>query len=99
MKMTATAAIGHRFGPALARFMTMEQQLSIRDTARAIAIRAGLLTAAGLAIGGLLASGAMKAAGTLLKASAYTGAALLLGGVATYEVRKVQKRIAGGAAT
>ena len=70
------------------------EDLSIRDTTRAIALRAGLLTVAGLALGGLLASEAMKAAGTLLKASAYTGAALLLGGVATYEVRRVQKRLA-----
>ena len=85
-------------GSLLALFIEMQDQLSIGDTARAIAIRAGLLTVAGLAIGGLLVSEAMKAAGTLLKASAFTGAALLLGGVATYEMRQVQKRLTSAAA-
>ena len=72
--------------------------MTLRNTARAIAFRAGLLTVAGLVAGGLLASEAMKAAGTVLKASAFTAAALLLGGVATYEVRQVQKRLSGAAA-
>lgn len=67
--------------------------MALSDTARAIAIRAGLLTVAGLTVGGLLASEAMRAAGTLLKASAWTAAALLLGGVATYEVRQAHKRL------
>ena len=67
--------------------------MTLSDTVEAIAIRAGLLTVAGVAVAGLLASEAMRAAGTVLKASAYTGAALLLGGVATYELKRARRRL------
>lgn len=68
--------------------------LSLRDTARGIALRAGILAVGGIFVGGWLAAATLKAAGTAVKIT--TGTALLLigGGVAAWEVKKVQRRFA-----
>ena len=73
-----------------------EQPMNMRETARGIAVRAGILAVGGLVVGGVVAAGAMKAAGTLMQVAA--GGLLLLSaaGFATYEGRKLRQRIAGG---
>jgi hypothetical protein len=65
-----------------------EEPLTLRETARGIAIRAGLLTVGGILIGGWLVGVSMKIAGKAIHLLLLAGTALLLGGVATYEVRK-----------
>ena len=64
------------------------EELSVRDTARGIAIRAGLLTVGGMLIGGWIVGVSMKIAGKAIHFLFLAGAALLLGGIATYEVKK-----------
>lgn len=65
-----------------------EESISLRDTARGVAIRAGLLTVGGLLIGGWILGVSMKVAGKLIHLLLLAGIALLLGGFATYEVKK-----------
>ncbi len=62
--------------------------MSLRDTARGIAVRAGLLTVGGILIGGWIVGVSMKVAGRLIHILLLAGTALVLGGVATYEVKK-----------
>ena len=71
-----------------------EQPMSLRDTAKGIAVRAGILGVGGVVVSGLVVSTMMKAAGTLVRA--LTGLFLLLitGGLVTWEARKVQRRLA-----
>jgi len=66
-----------------------EEPLSLSDTARGIAIRAGLLTVGGILIGGWLFGVLMKVAGKTIHLLLAAGVALLIGGVATYEVKKL----------
>ena len=68
------------------------QSLTLRDTAKGIAIRAGILTIGGVVISAWLFSLAAKAASGLVKVMA--GALILAigGGFAAWEVKKVQKR-------
>src|SRR5436190_20941002 len=74
--------------------MNETQPMSLRDTAIGIAVRAGVLTVGGVVVGAWLFSVAAKAASGLVK----TFAALFLlavgAGVATWEVKKVQRRLA-----
>ena len=63
-------------------------QLSLRDTARGVAVRAGLLTVGGMLIGGWIVGVSMKIAGKAVHLLLLLGATLLLGGIATYEVKK-----------
>ena len=65
-----------------------EESLSLRDTARGVAVRAGLLTVGGLLIGGWMLGVSMKIAGKMIHLLLVAGVALLLGGFATYEVKK-----------
>ena len=65
-----------------------EEPMSLRDTARGIAIRAGVLTIGGILIGGWIVGVSMKIAGKAIHVLLLAGTALVLGGVATYEVRK-----------
>ena len=65
-----------------------ERPLSLRDTARGVAIRAGLLTVGGRLIGGWIVGVSMKIAGKAIHLLFLMGATLLLGGIATYEVKK-----------
>ncbi len=68
------------------------QPLSLRDTAKGIAIRAGFLTAAGLVVGAWVFGLAAKTASAIVKVA--VGLLLLAvgGGLATYEMKKVQRR-------
>ena len=65
-----------------------EEPLSLRDTARGVAIRAGLLTVGGILIGGWIVGASLKIAGKAIHLLLLTGVALVIGGVMTYEVRK-----------
>ena len=73
----------------------MENELTVRETARGIAIRAGLLGIGGLVIGGLVTAEAMKLAGTFLKVGVATTVLAIGGGVAAWQVKKVQRRLTG----
>lgn len=65
-----------------------EEPLSIRDTARGMAVRAGFLTVGGILIGGWIIGVGMKVAGKAIHFLLLAGLALLLGGVTTYELKK-----------
>lgn len=65
-----------------------EEPLSLRDTARGVAIRAGLLTVGGMLLGGWLLGVMMKIAGKAIHLLLLAGIALVLGGFTTYEVKK-----------
>jgi len=71
-----------------------EQPMTLRDTAKGIAVRAAILGVGGIAVSGLITSMAMRAAGTMLRVM--TGVFLLAvtGGLVTYEARKVQRHLA-----
>ena len=70
-----------------------EEPLSLRDTARGVAIRGGLLVVGGILIGGWLLGVTLKIAGKAIHLLLLAGLALVIGGVTTYEVKKLQKRI------
>lgn len=72
-----------------------EQPLTLRDTARGVAVRAGVLVVGGIVIGGWFTAMLFKAAGGLMKILIGLLLALITGGLVTYEVKRVQKRIAG----
>jgi ascorbate-specific PTS system EIIC-type component UlaA len=69
--------------------------MSLRDTAEGIAIRASLLAVVGLVVGAWVFGLAAKAASGLVKV--LVGLLLLTigAGVATWEVKKVQRHLAG----
>ncbi|HET7437216.1 MAG TPA: hypothetical protein VFN10_21085 [Thermoanaerobaculia bacterium] len=71
---------------------TNDPPLSLRDTAKGIAIRAGVLTVGGVVISAWLFSLAAKAASGLVKVLAGTLILAIGGGFAAWEVKKVQKR-------
>lgn len=73
-----------------------QQPMDMPDTLRGIGIRAGFLAVGGLVIGGAVAAGAMKAAGTLMQLAAGAVLVLAAGGYATYEARRLSRRMAGG---
>jgi ascorbate-specific PTS system EIIC-type component UlaA len=71
--------------------------MSLRDTAKGIVIRAGLLTAVGLVIGAWVFGLAAKTASVLVK---FVVGLLLLtigAGVAAIEVKKIERRLEGHA--
>lgn len=72
--------------------MTIEpyrpEHLSIRDAARGVAIRGGVLVVGGILIGGWIVGVGMKVAGKAVHILLLAGTALVLGSVATYEVKK-----------
>ncbi|HEV7920372.1 MAG TPA: hypothetical protein VGR02_06225 [Thermoanaerobaculia bacterium] len=72
-----------------------EQPMTLRDTARGVAVRAGVLVVGGIVIGGWFTAMLFKAAGGLMKILIGLLLALITGGLVTYEVKRVQKRIAG----
>jgi len=74
--------------------MNETQPMSLRGTAKGIAIRAGVLTVGGVVAGAWLFSVALKAAGGLVKAFAALFLLAVGAGVATWEVKKVQRRLA-----
>lgn len=74
-----------------------EQPMSLRDTAKEIAVRAGILGVGGVVISGLIASVAMRAASALLRVLVGLFLLLVTGGLVTFEVKKVQRRLAAPA--
>jgi hypothetical protein len=72
--------------------MDNDNSLTIRDTANGLVLRAGLLTLGGLFIGGWVVALAMKVAGKAIHLLVLLGAGLIITGLGTYEVKKVQHR-------
>lgn len=72
--------------------MDNDTPLTLRDTANGLAIRAALLTLGGLFIGGWITALAMKVAGKAIHLLVLLGAGLIITGLGTYEVKKVQRR-------
>jgi len=72
--------------------MDNDNSLTLRDTANGLALRAALLTLGGLFIGGWITALAMKVAGKAIHLLVLLGAGLILTGLGTYEVKKVQRR-------
>lgn len=68
------------------------QPLSLRDTAKGMAVRAGILGVAGVVIGAWIFGLAAKAAGGVVKALAALFVLTVGAGVATWQVKKVQRR-------
>ena len=71
-----------------------EQPMTLRDTAKGMAVRAGILGVGGVVVSGLVMSMAMKMAGSIVRV--FVGLFLLLvtGGVVTYEAKRMQRRLA-----
>lgn len=65
-----------------------DQPLSIRDTAKGIAVRAGVLSVAGIIVGAWLFGMAAKAASGVVKVLAGLLLLLIGAGFATWEVKK-----------
>jgi len=71
----------------------MEQPMSLRDTAKGVAIRAGILTVA-VTLGSVwIFSLLLKFAGTAMRALLGILMLLIAGGFVTFEVKKVQRRL------
>jgi predicted alpha/beta-hydrolase family hydrolase len=62
--------------------------MSLRDTARGVAIRGGVLVVGGALIGGWIVGMAMKAAGKAVHLLLLLGVSLVATGVVTYQVKK-----------
>ncbi len=71
------------------------EPMSLRDTARGIAIRAGILSVAGLVVGAWVFGLAAKAASGLVKVAVGLLLLTIGGGIATYEVKRAQKHLSG----
>jgi len=71
-----------------------EQPMTLRDTAKGIAIRAGILSVAGVVVSGLFVSGALKAGSMLVRSLVGLFLLLITGGIVTLEAKKVQHRLA-----
>jgi hypothetical protein len=69
------------------------QPLSLRDTAKGIAVRAGLLSVVTIVVGTWLFSLAAKAASGLVKIIAGTLLLAIGGGFAAWQVKKVQRHL------
>ena len=71
--------------------MTTEP-LSLRDTAKGVAVRGGVLLAGGMLLGGWIAALAFRAASKAIHLMLLFGLALVGAGFATYEVKKVERQ-------
>jgi high-affinity Fe2+/Pb2+ permease len=73
-----------------------EQPMTLRDTAKGVAIRAGVLGVGGLVAGAWIYSILLKLAGDAVRW--LTGILLMLiaGGLVTWEVKKAKAKLAGG---
>lgn len=69
------------------------EPLSLRDTAKGIAIRAGFLSVAGLVIGAWVFGLAAKTATAIVKVVVGLLLVTIGAGLATWEVKKIQRRI------
>lgn len=72
-----------------------EQPMSLRDTAKGIGIRAAILGVGGLVVGGWLTAFAMRTAGRIIQLMVGLVLLMLGAGAATWEFKKVQKRLTG----
>jgi len=71
-----------------------EQPMSLRDTAKGVAVRAGVLSVA-VVIGSVwIYSMLLKFAGAALRALLGVLLLLIAGGLVTFEIKKVQRRLA-----
>jgi len=73
-----------------------EQPMTLRDTAKGIAIRAGVLVVGGVVIGGWFTALLFKAASGLVKVLLGLFLLLVTGGLVTWEVKRVQRHLGGG---
>ena len=71
----------------------IEQPMSLRDTAKGVAIRAGVLSVAVLLGSVWIFSLLLKFAGAATRALLGVLMLLIAGGLVTFEVKKVQKRL------
>jgi hypothetical protein len=70
-----------------------EQPMSIRDTAKGVAVRAGVLSI-GVLVGSVwIFSMLLKFAGATMRALLGVLLLLIAGGLLTFEVKKVQRRL------
>lgn len=69
------------------------QPLSLRDTAKGIAVRAGFLSVVGLVIGAWVFGLAAKTATAIVKVLVGLLLVTIGAGLATWEVKKIQRRI------
>jgi len=67
-------------------------EMELRDTAKGIAIRAGILGVSGLVVGAWVFGLAAKTATAIVKVTVGLLLLAIGGGLATYEVKKVQRR-------
>jgi len=70
-----------------------EEPLTLRETARGIGIRAAILGLGGLIVGGWVTAFALRVTGRLVQLSIGLILLLIGGGAATWEVRKLQRRL------
>ncbi len=70
-----------------------EHPISLRDTAKGVAIRAGVLSGVVLIGSVWIFSLLLKFAGTAMRAMLGILLLLIAGGLVTFEVKKVQKRL------
>lgn len=68
------------------------QPLSLRDTAKGIAVRAGVLTVGGVVLGAWVFGLAAKAASGVVKGLAALFVLTVVAGLGTWEVKKFQRR-------
>ena len=73
-----------------------EQPETIRDLAKGIAVRAGVLSVAGIVVGAWVFGMAAKAASGVVKVLAALFVLTIGAGFATWEVKKVQRRFKEG---
>ena len=71
------------------------QPMSLRDTAKGIAVRAGFLSVIGLVVGAWVFGLAAKAASGLVKVLVGLLLMTIGAGVATYEVKRAQRHLSG----
>lgn len=72
-----------------------EQPISLRDTAKGVAVRAGVLSVALMIASVWIFSLLLKFAGAAMRALLGVLLLLITGGLVTFEVKKVQRRLRG----
>ena len=70
-----------------------ENELTLRETARGIAIRAGVLAVGGILLSGIVAAEALKAAGVVVKIATGTAVLLIGSGMAAWEVKRMHRHL------
>ncbi|GAC1438274.1 MAG: hypothetical protein NVSMB68_10020 [Thermoanaerobaculia bacterium] len=80
------------FPRAMYEITQPSQPISLRDTARGIAVRAGILSVAGIVVGAWVFGLAAKTASALVKVAAGLLLLTIGAGFATWEVKKIEHR-------